>query len=176
MKRALRCAGKITRLTVVLLLGALLAGNLYFLFMERVAGTEHPTLLGYSVAVVASGSMEPSLSVGDMIVNRVESDYEEGDIITFRSGDSLTTHRIVAVTSAGYATKGDANNAVDPDIVSPESVVGRVAGRIPHVGNAIFFLRTPLGMVLLIFAGLLMIELPFVFQRHRDLTDGEERC
>ena len=119
--------------------------------------------------------MEPALTVGDMILNRVQSDYAENDIITFQSGDSLTTHRIVDVTRDGFATKGDANDAVDPDIVSPESVIGQVVVKVPHIGNVIAYFKTPFGLVMLIFAGLLMIELPFVFKRSKVQTAGEER-
>ncbi len=175
MIRILRCAGKLARLIITLLLASLLACNIYFIFMEHVVGEAHPTLFGYSVAVVASGSMEPALTVGDMILNRVQSDYAENDIITFQSGDSLTTHRIVDVTRDGFATKGDANDAVDPDIVSPESVIGQVVVKVPHIGNVIAYFKTPFGLVMLIFAGLLMIELPFVFKRSKVQTAGEER-
>ena len=174
MTKILRCAGRIARLAITLLLAALLVCNLYLIIMERVVGKEHPTLLGYSVAVVASGSMEPALSVGDLIVNHVQDAYRENDIITFQSGNSLTTHRIVAVTDAGYTTRGDANNAVDPQIVPPESVVGQVVARVAHVGNAIAFFKTPLGLAALIFSGLLMIELPFVLQRSKGQAGGEE--
>lgn len=61
--------GKMTQLAIALLLGALLACSLYFIFSEHVVGKHSHTLLGYSVAVVASGSMESVLATGDMILN-----------------------------------------------------------------------------------------------------------
>lgn len=159
---------------ITLSLALLLVCNLYLILMERVMGVQHPTVWGYSAAVVASGSMQPALLVEDLIVNHAQDSYCEGDIITFRDGGSLTTHRIVEVTDEGYVTQGDANNTADPDLVPPDAVIGRVVGRIPGIGRAISLLRTPFGMLFLIFAGLLLIGLPFFFQRQREQTDGEE--
>lgn len=161
MGNVLRNTGKIIQIIIILSLAWLLGCNLYLIMMHHVMGAENPTIFGYSTAVVASGSMEPALSVDDLIINHAQNHYAKGDIITFQNGNSLTTHRIVAITEEGYVTKGDANNAADLDVVSEDAVVGRVVMMIPYLGNILFILKTPLGMTLLIFAGLLIIELPF---------------
>lgn len=171
--RVLSYTGKVLQGAVTLLLALLLACNLYLIVMEHFAGVACPTIFGYSTAVIASGSMEPALSVDDLILNHSQSSYAEGDIITFRSGDSLTTHRIVAITEEGYVTQGDANNAADLDTVSSNAIVGRVVRIIPHVGSALAFVKTPLGMMAVVFAGILIIELPFLFQRRRGQMDEE---
>lgn len=152
--------GKAFQWLITLLLALLLACNLYLIGMERIAGVENPTVFGYSVAVIVSGSMEPALSVDDLILNHVQDDYAEGDIITFRSGSSLTTHRIVGVEEDGYITQGEANNAVDGNRVAPDAVVGKVVAHIPGVGAAIWFLKSPLGMMLLVFFGFFLIMFP----------------
>lgn len=174
MQKILRYIGKIAQVLITVLLALLLACNLYLIIMDRVMGAEHPTILGYSTAVVVSGSMEPALSVDDFILNHIQASYEQGDIITFQSGDSLTTHRIIAVTDEGYMTQGDANNAADQDVVLPEKVIGRVVMVIPYIGNILAFFRTPLGMMLLVFIGFLLIELPFFFRKRKEQPDGEE--
>ena len=148
--------------------------NLYLIVMEHFADVKYPTIFGYSTAVIVSGSMEPALSVDDLILNHIQSSYVEGDIITFRSGNSLTTHRIVAVTQEGYVTQGDANNAADLNVVSSNAIVGRVVTIIPHVGRALAFLKTPFGIMALVLVGVLIIELPFLFQRRRGHMDEEE--
>lgn len=71
-------------------------------------------------------------------------------------------------------TQGDANNTADLDAVSVNAVVGRVVCSIPYIGYVLAFLKSPLGMIILVFAGLCIIELPFFFQRWREQTDGEE--
>ncbi len=174
MPKRVMYAGKAVQIGVTLLLAFLLICNLYLIFMEHFIGKKSPTIFGFSVAVVASGSMEPALSVDDLIFNRAQESYEEGDIITFQNGDSLITHRILSVTDHGYVTQGDANNAADPDVVPKHAVVGRVVWEIPHIGSVLAFLKTPLGMVIFIILGLCIIELPFFFQRRREQTDGEE--
>ncbi len=153
---------------LILFMATLLACNLYFIIMERWGGAEDPDIFGYSAAVIVSGSMEPSLSVDDLILNRAQSSYGAGDIITFRRGSSLITHRIVEVTEAGYITKGDANNTADLDAVAAEEVVGRVVGRLPYVGKVLALLKTPPGMILLVFTGFLIAELPFLLRRRKD--------
>lgn len=172
MQKVLRYIGKIAQILITVLLALLLACNLYYIIMDRVMGVEHPAIFGYSTAVVASGSMEPALSVDDLILNHVQAIYEEGDIITFQSGDSLTTHRIVSVTDEGYVTQGDANNAPDENVVPPETVIGRVVASVPEIGSILAFLKKPLGMIILVFVGFLLIELPFFFRNHREQTDG----
>ena len=165
MQKILRSAGKTAQVLITVLLAFLLVCNLYLIIMDRVIGVKHPTIFGYSIAVVASGSMEPALSVDDLILNHAQSSYKEDDIITFQNGDSLTTHRIVAITDEGYITQGDANNAADPDTVPPEAVIGRVVGAVPYFGSVLSALKTPLGMVILMFTGLCIIELPLLLSK-----------
>lgn len=153
------------QIAVTALLALLLACNVYLIFARQVLGIAHPTVFGYSAAVVVSGSMEPALSVDDMVLNHAQDHYQVGDIITFAKGDSLTTHRVVTVSGTDYLTRGDANNAPDPDSVPQQNVVGRVIAVIPGVGRLFFALKTPLGLTLLVFVGFLLLELPFLFHR-----------
>lgn len=137
----------------------ILAANLYTIYAQKVKGMIQPTVLGYSSAVVVSGSMSGAIEVNDLVVTKRCDGYAVGDIIMFRSGGSSVTHRIVAVTEEGYVTKGDANNAPDGEIVTPEAVVGRVILVIPRFGLVVGFLQTPQGMlgvsVLVLLIGLL---------------------
>lgn len=174
MRKILKYTGKMLQALITVLLAFLLACNLYLIVLDRIIGVEHPTILGYSVAVVASGSMEPFLSADDLILNHQQSSYRKGDIITFQSGDSLTTHRIVEISNEGYVTQGDANNTADLEVVSINSVLGRVVWVIPYAGSVLAFLKSPLGIVILISLGFCIIELSFFFQRQRSQTDGEE--
>lgn len=167
MLKILKNLGKVLQVIVTVLLALLLVSNLYLIFMEKVLRKENPTIFGYSVTIVASGSMQPALSVDDLILNCVQENYDAGDIITFQSGDNLVTHRIVGVDEKGFVTQGDANNAADIDRVPSENIVGRVKYKIPYVGKCILFFKTPLGMMLLIFIGFLLIEFPFFFQKQK---------
>ncbi len=120
---------------------------------------------GWSVDVVYSGSMEPELKVGAVVITR-PVDAEEiktGDIITFYSplSEKLTSHRVIAVqegSSLHFSTKGDANEDADPFIVPAENVVGKICFHIPYLGYAAQFVKTPLGFLLtLCLPGLIII-------------------
>lgn len=132
-------------LTAVLVF--LLAANLYTAYARKVKGEIQPRVLGYSSAVVVSGSMSGSIEVDDLVVTAASDSYAVGDIIMFRSGGSVVTHRIVEEKENGYITKGDANNAPDLEAVDPENIIGKVIFVIPKIGLLIGFLQTPSGLL-----------------------------
>lgn len=132
-----------------------------------------PTIRDHKVLSVISGSMEPAIHTGDVIIIRPVARMEEiaeGDIITFRTKaehDMLITHRVVGIISVNkvpkaFVTKGDANDSEDLSTVSFEQVVGRYAFRVPYFGYISSFIRKPLGVVLVVIVpGLVLIALEF---------------
>ena len=111
---------------------------------------------------VYTGSMEPAIPVGGLVVIKpVDPEtLREGDIICFRFSESTSvTHRIVNVTDEGFTTKGDANEDPDQGIVEKENVIGKVVFIVPFIGYLGYFVRTPIGFILLIIlpAGLIII-------------------
>lgn len=124
-----------------------------------------PTLVGAEHSyVVTSGSMEPAIGVGSVVmVNDVApGEIGQGDVITYRTGENAepTTHRVVEVVErdggVAYRTAGDANEEPDPELVAADQVEGRVmtvGGHlfvIPHVGYAIAFANTRPGYVAMV--------------------------
>jgi signal peptidase len=102
---------------------------------------------------VCSGSMEPALPVGSVVVIKpVDPEtLKLGDVICFDlSEPPSVTHRIINITKEGFITKGDANEDPDMWAVKKENVVGKVEMTIPYVGYLGFFVKTPLGFVTLI--------------------------
>ncbi len=109
---------------------------------------------------VLSGSMSPEFNAGDVIVISQVSwdDIKVGDVITFRTGKTLTTHRVVEVLNGSFRTKGDANEDPDAGQVDVNSVVGRHVFTIPYMGYLGVFVRTPLGFsILILLPGLFII-------------------
>ena len=101
--------------------------------------------------VIVSGSMEPELPVGSLcMIDCQQKEPDEGDIISYKAGDSVITHRVVEVTDEGYVTKGDANDAKDPGLVKQKQVFGTCVFNIPKAGYAVMFLRSLKGIVLTI--------------------------
>lgn len=165
----MRTALKIARGALLTLAALLILANGTLLVIKAATHKKQPTLFGWSWAVVMSGSMEPTIRVGDLVVFRERGSYEAGDVITFED-DSVSravTHRIVEKLPSGYRTRGDGNNAADTKLVAPEKVIGKVVCTIPRIGRFIGFLRTPLGFLLLCAAVLLLAEGPILSERLR---------
>ncbi|MCX4255253.1 MAG: signal peptidase I [Bacilli bacterium] len=82
---------------------------------------------GIGSLIVSSGSMEPELSIGDIIIIKECANYEVGDIITYNVEDKyFVTHRIVDKEGNDFVTKGDNNNVKDNQIVLKENIEGKV--------------------------------------------------
>lgn len=113
-------------------------------------------VFGLQMFVVNSGSMEPKIHTGSVVIDHKADNYKVGDVITFKiSGSANTaTHRIVTVNNDGtgvtYQVKGDANNSPDPDLVPAANIVGKVKFSIPLVGYLVAFIKTLPGLVIFI--------------------------
>ena len=131
-------------------------------------------LFGFQVYGVLTGSMEPTYPTGSLIyVQQVDyNDLKLRDVITFSSGKSIVTHRIIEVVPNGssvqFRTKGDANEDPDASLVGPAQVIGRVSFCIPHLGNIANYIQNPPGLYVAIAVGVLLIA--FVV-----ITDGTDK-
>ncbi len=94
----------------------------------------------YAVAI-ASGSMEPKIKKGDVVIVDQKYSYkelEEGEIIAFRKDDVILVHRIAKKmkldNSYIYYTKGDANSHMDTFIIYPDMVIGKIRYKLSYIG------------------------------------------
>lgn len=130
-----------------------------------------PDFLGYKPFIVLSGSMEPSIMTGDMVfVKETDPDsLKVGDVIAYKSGSAVVTHRIVEVKSENgetrYVTQGDANNAADQSLVKPADVEGIYQRRVAGAGNLAMFMQTTTGMILFVVCPLVLFVLWDVIRR-----------
>ncbi|WP_342433273.1 signal peptidase I [Neobacillus sp. FSL H8-0543] len=161
--------GKIVSKIVSILLFLLLISLLYVVVSTKVSGGESQ-LFGYQVKSVLSGSMEPSIHTGSVIAIKSGGDlnnFQKGDVITYRTMENpefLITHRVkeIHVTDSlvQYITKGDANDAVDPEPIPASNVVGKYSGvTIPYLGYILAYSKTSMGAILLlILPGVLILS------------------
>lgn len=135
--------------------------GLFLALLLSVAGLFLATMLpipgNVEVKIVKSGSMEPSIRTGGIVILQPSSHYGVGDVITFGedSRDMIpTTHRIVSVREENgktfFTTKGDANEEADTQIVVQSDIAGKVIVAVPYAGYILDFARQPLGFALLI--------------------------
>ena len=116
-----------------------------------------PRVLQWDVQVVMSGSMEPALPVGSVVLVRpVDPEaVAVGDIITFRRQGSpdFVTHRVVEVVneeSLSFRTRGDAIEEPDTSLIPADALRGRVWVTIPYLGYVAQHARQPWGFLLLV--------------------------
>lgn len=136
-------------------------------------------LLGIRTYTVLSGSMEPAIPTGTLLlVSPVNPQkLEENDIITFRLGDSLTaTHRIICVHKAAdglqFQTKGDANRTADGKLVHESEVIGSPFLFVPGAGYLIWYIQKEFRYLLFaVIAGTaLLLLIPYSLPQNRFKT------
>ncbi|WFR66849.1 signal peptidase I [Curtobacterium flaccumfaciens] len=104
-----------------------------------------PLLLGWHTTTVMTGSMEPSLHPGDLVVSKTVAPGElrKGQVLLFDDPDhpgTLRLHRFDSLNSDGtLTTKGDANPAADSTPVSRSAVIGVGYLRIPLIGTPVLW-------------------------------------
>ncbi|MGH2572498.1 MAG: signal peptidase I [Actinomycetota bacterium] len=123
---------------------------------------------GFRPLIVHSGSMAPSIEVGDLAITKLvrPASVAVGEVITFRDpsrSQTLVTHRVVRrdLTGARYffTTRGDVNHAIERWSVEADGTVGRLVLRVPNIGYGLWWVTAPhiritlVGGAILILAG-----------------------
>jgi signal peptidase I len=113
-----------------------------------------PLALGYRPYTVLSGSMEPAIGTGDLIVARPIAPVEArvGDVVTFPDpsrGGKLVIHRVRRLSAsegkAHFVTRGDANDAGERWDVPLHDRIGRAVLRVPKLGYLAAWANSPRG-------------------------------
>ena len=157
---AVRLLGNVVFGALLVLMGILA----FFMIQSKIAGGV-PTVFGNHLYIVLSGSMKPTFDTGSLAFIRPADpeSIEVDDIITYenRGGGVPTTHRVVEILAGegfSFITRGDANNANDPNPVPAENIIGRVHGYVPYLGYLLGFAQTRQGLIFLVFIpGILII-------------------
>ena len=137
--------------------------------LARVNG-KTPTVFGYSIQRVTSGSMEPALHVQDVILSKKVSDKDDlkvGDIITFQGGsrfdNNRVTHRIIVEPFKDdegdwvVVTMGDANE-IDDGPIKLQDIESKMVCKLDVLRWLYSFFFSPWGLIVFI---LLMILIFF---------------
>jgi signal peptidase len=143
-----------------LLVARTLATTLVTITLGLVAWSVLPRAAGWSPSVVMTGSMEPRLHPGDVVLSAPATAQmvKPGQIILVTNPAQpahLLVHRFVRWSSTGQIiTKGDANPTEDSTPVPPADVHGLPRLRLPYVGLGVVWLRNHdwrhLGLALLV--------------------------
>lgn len=118
-----------------------------------------PVAFGGRSFSVMSGSMEPSISTGDLVMTApvAPGDAATGDVVTFTDPNDdgrLLTHRVATSSQRGdtyhFVTKGDANEAAERWSVPADGRIGRVTYRLPVLGYVLTVAKSPAARVALL--------------------------
>ena len=156
---------KAISIIVILILLPILLISIAILVDSYTHPDEVPSFFGWKPFIVLSGSMETQISAGDIVVVKEidTNELKKGDIIAFKDGNIVITHRIDEVTEIDgktqYITKGDNNNTQDIGYVLPEQVEGVFKFKIARLGNIAMFIQTPLGMIVCLSIPIIIIIL-----------------
>ena len=120
-----------------------------------------PALLGWHTQVVLTGSMEPRIRPGDLVLAAPvrSGDLQTGRIVLFRDpvhADRTLVHRLIRFDATGsMVTKGDANQSEDSTPAPTASALGIPRLRVPYIGRPVVWLHEGDAPQLLLGAALL---------------------
>ena len=135
-----------------------------FLIVKGIANkNEVPSIGGNAPLIVLTGSMDPTIKAGDLIVpKKVDAkDVKVDDVISFfdpeGNGSSIVTHRVIGIeideTSGEifFRTQGDNNDIADMTPVPERNLVGRWEGtRFWGLGYVVLFTQSTVGIIVII--------------------------
>ena len=131
-----------------------------------------PSVFGISPLIVQSGSMEAQIHTGDVVIvkNVDTSTLKAGDIVAFKSGNVVVTHRIseIVTTESGekaFVTKGDANNVNDSGSVQLTDVKGKVVYHSLKMGKVVEFCTSPFGIMCVLAVAALIYFMPLFAEK-----------
>lgn len=162
-------AARLVKNIICWILILILAITMVIFLTTRIQGNT-PTVFGYTIFRISTGSMEPELMVGDIILDKVVDDETEiavGDVITFEGGSQfdgkLVTHKVIKAPytdengNTMLQTHGIANE-LDDTPISIDQVRAKMICKVPFIDTLYNLFLTPSGLIILI----LLIILVFI--------------
>lgn len=162
-------AARLVKNIICWILILVLAITMVIFLTTRIQGNT-PTVFGYTIFRISTGSMEPELMTGDVILDKVVDDETEiavGDVITFEGGSQfdgkLVTHKVIKAPytdengNTMLQTHGIANE-LDDTPISIDQVRAKMICKIPYIDTLYNLFLSPCGLLIMI----LLIILVFI--------------
>ncbi len=160
------------------------------MFNARLSG-EAPSVFGYQIFRVSSGSMEPELMIGDVILVKKADveDIQKGDIVTYKGeeGDfanKFITHKMIEdpeYVDGEYIFKsqGIVEGALPDPVWYEDQLLGEFVCKIPFIDSIYSFFLKPYGLmtfilVIVLLFGYELISLVVSYKR-LDEIEYEEK-
>lgn len=161
---------------VIEILAVILIYNIILIAISSENNVNLINMFGYKSYVIKTNSMEPTINVNDVVINKEvkQDELNVGDVITFLHEGEVITHRITKIDNDGdvthYTTKGDNNNIEDIFKITYENIKGKHVITIPYLGKIIRLLENKL-----LFLIILLITLIFLFVQLQNQEKKDNR-
>ena len=185
-----------SRIMTVLSVALFVFGVVVFVSVLNASEGKVPSVFGFSVLQVKTGSMLPEYEIGTIVITKTvdSNELQVGDVISFYSMDKdiageVNTHRIEKIEHGGddnapyFTTKGDNNSQVDKQKVWPSQIVGKVVYNLGTVSgsvigvfqnpNVIFFVIV-LPLIFITFGEAVNLVTMIVESKSRKKEDGDD--
>ena len=170
--------------TVLLVLLVLLV---IFIFISRATGNS-PSIFGYRLFRVSSGSMEPELSIGDVILDKkvTPEEIHKDDTITYKGdqGDFkgiMVTHKVIdePYEENGvwyFQTQGIVSGSLKDPLITYDQVQGKMIKKLSYLNKIYTFFLSPAGLMtfILIIMVLFGYEMISLIISYRSFDDKDE--
>lgn len=147
---------KVFRTIVYIIIIPIIFYNISLIIQSFIKKDEMPSFFGIKSFIIISGSMEPELNIGDIIITsqKEQNEIEKKDIISFREGQQIITHRVEEIVEENgeklYKTKGDNNNVSDRNLVKYNQIEGVYIAKIPKIGTLLATLKNKVVIISII--------------------------
>jgi signal peptidase len=165
ISKILKYAGNTFMVLTCIILIFIITTSCIIIFNAATHPGKTPSVFGYKTMSVITGSMEPKIKPGDLvIVSNIKdlSSIKVGNIVTYKNKENiLITHRVEEINNKEgmitYTMKGDANPVADVEAVAMSQLEGVYKAKIPYLGYVGMFVKTGIGMVSLIIIPMILI-------------------
>ncbi len=157
----------IVGIVLCVILIPILIVNITMIIDSLIHKDEVPGFFGMTPMIVMSGSMEPQIMTGDLIIDKSidADDVEMGDVITFfnpKKKQEVITHKVIDIEDDGdgtrtFITHGINNTEGTNEKVPEENLIGIYWFRIPKLGDILFFMQTTTGLIVCIGIPLILL-------------------
>lgn len=146
---------------LLVIISVLIVIGVFYITQIKLFNNDYANLLGYTFFEVATGSMSPTINVGDVVIVKITKEVNENDIIVFKEENNFITHRLIQKEEGQIITKGDANNSEDKSITE-DSILGKVITIIPQIGNWRKAILSPevIGLILIL---IVLLIISFIY-------------
>lgn len=155
----------IFRICIFVVISVVLGLTIYTINAKKVTGKKLVMPFNKTIAVVLTGSMEPTIGVNDLIVIEKTDDYKVDDIVVFQDGNLIVVHRIISINGEEIITAGDNNDGSLDDPIRESDIYGEVVKVIPFLGLILKVIKSPIGITLIIGMAICLLVLSYKHEK-----------